>query len=359
VGGHTDRNLARWRAKRAQPRQLVCLGDSITHGPVGPPAAVRGARGWVDQVVQALAEGTAPSPGDGFRGLWRGQEWSLHGTWTKSQLSDPFDVVPFGCGFFGPGTGTTMTWKKPAPFEVAAFDLYSFEKPGAGGLEYRVDGGAWTPANLPRDSSLRTVRIDSTVSRSVELRGDGSGDATVAGIATFTSAEPPTYGTIVHNIGVGRGTLDILCGAPPGDRLLLLDDLRPDLVTVLFSNDVIYDDPAHFGELLRRVVERVEPYADVLLINPFEQKTSPAVIYEGDLRIGQRERAMQAEYRAVTREIATEHGCAIVDLYDAWAADVGEGWDAANGAGLMHDDLHPSRAGHDDIFARVWPVIGG
>jgi lysophospholipase L1-like esterase len=109
---------------------------------------------------------------------------------------------------------------------------------------------------------------------------------------------------------------------------------------------------------LRGVVERVAGYADVLLINPFAQKPSGAVVYEGDLRIGLRDPEMQRAYRTVTRRVAEEHGCALVDLYDAWAADAGEGWDAANDAGLMHDDLHPSQAGHDDIFARVWSVLG-
>src|SRR2546428_10303910 len=98
-----DHTLRRWRARASQRRQIVCLGDSITHGPVGPVAVVRNAHGWVDQLARALENASGPRPGDGFRGLWRGQEWSWSGSWTKTALTDPFDVAPFGCGFYSSG----------------------------------------------------------------------------------------------------------------------------------------------------------------------------------------------------------------------------------------------------------------
>lgn len=37
-------------------------------------------------------------------------------------------------------------------------------------------------------------------------------------------------------------TLFALTRVTAGDRLALLDDLRPDVLIVLFSNDVVFDD---------------------------------------------------------------------------------------------------------------------
>jgi lysophospholipase L1-like esterase len=79
----------------------------------------------------------------------------------------------------------------------------------------------------------------------------------------------------------------------------------------------------------------------------------------GELAIeGRRDAEIQAAYRAITRELAATRGCAFVDLYEAWSATVGPGWDAAYAAGLMVDGLHPSQLGHDDIAARVMQALG-
>ncbi len=80
---------------------------------------------------------------------------------------------------------------------------------------------------------------------------------------------------------------------------------------------------------------------------------------DGELAIeGRRDTATQAEYRAMTKAVADSTGCAFLDLYDAWASTVGAGWDAAWAAGLMHDSLHPTQLGHDDIAARVQVALG-
>jgi lysophospholipase L1-like esterase len=211
------------------------------------------------------------------------------------------------------------------------------------------------------ENRLHKVAVDTAVRTSVEIRGhDGSAPriAPIAGILAYAVSPRPSVGTAVHNLGLGRGTLEIFCSSHAGDRFALLDDVKPGLVTVLFSNDCIYDDPDGFERRLRMLVERVEGYADVVLINPCEQRPSERVVYEGNFRIGRRDTVMQARYRAATRRVAEERRCALIDLYDAWAAVAGSGWEAASAFGLMNDDLHPSQAGHDDIFARVRSLLG-
>ena len=76
---------------------------------------------------------------------------------------------------------------------------------------------------------------------------------------------------VVHNLGCPGTRLAMFCRSSAGDPLALLDEIEPDLVTVLFSNDVVLDDPDRFRAELVRLVERVRGYADVLLIAPYEQ----------------------------------------------------------------------------------------
>ena len=106
---------------------------------------------------------------------------------------------------------------------------------------------------------------------------------------------------------------------------------------MLFSNDVVHDDPESFERLVETVVERVQPYADVLLLESFEQRPSEQVVYEGDLRIGTRDPQCQPRYRAAVHRVANPRS-ALIDLYDAWAASAGPGWESTRPAGLMLDD---------------------
>jgi hypothetical protein len=209
--------------------------------------------------------------------------------------------------------------------------------------------------------------------------------------------------------------LAAFCRESKGDPLAVLDIIRPQLITVLFTNDVRLHDARRFGRDLSRVVERVGSYADVLLIAPFEQRaprrvddaettsgsdvvsSTKAVFLASDVgtRIGgdnipsgtvvasvqsidratmttaatgsgvgeltiegRREVEIQAEYRDTTKRLAATLGCAFLDLYDAWSGRVGPGWDAAYAAGLMVDGLHPTQLGHDDIAARVKESLG-
>jgi len=335
------RALARWQAGEPRRRQIVCVGDSLTQDP--PASAVGVARGWVEQLAGACDDG----PGYGFRPLWLGKEWTRSGTWSEPSPEDPFDVAPFGRGLYSSGTTVDwLRWTKPAAMKVKAFALYWFDMPGMGAWQYRVDGD-WRTACPPRGGvdRLHKFVVNSPIEECVEIRGyDGNAPcvAPIAGIASYSLSSSHSTATTVHNLGAGHATLRAFTRATAGDRLALLDDLRPDVLIVLFSNDVLFDDPDGFGEGLQGLVERVDGYAEVLLISPYEQQ--------------QRSRSMQAQYRAVARGVAGANGCAYIDLHECWAE--GEGWDAAMRSGLMYDDLHPSQAGHDDIARRVRSMLG-
>jgi hypothetical protein len=399
-------------------RQVVCIGDSITQGTAGRPPLGRGVtRNWVEQLASALDTTEGPRPGDGFRGLWRGDEWGFTGAWTRTERTSAFDVAPFGQGWFSSGQGADrLTWTRPVDVDVAAFDIYWFHMPDTGNWQYRIDGDRWTNVGLPvgpPDDRLHRRVVRAPVRQSIDIRGHDGRDACIAGIAGINvyaaqPARPP--GTIVHNLGHNFESLLWFCRSSAGNPLALLDDLRPDAVTVLFSNDVPLNVPQRFRDALCALVERIRPYADVLIISPYEQRpprrvhdaltragetvvTSPTASFvstdvrwpvsganivagttiasvlsaetaslsdpatgsctHGDLVIGGREASSQAEHRAIAQEVAETMDCAYLDLFSAWASIAGPGWDSANSFGLMHDRLHPSQLGHDNIATRV------
>jgi lysophospholipase L1-like esterase len=412
--------LRLWHVPAARARHVVCIGDSITYAPSMPRIGVD--RNWVDQVAAALDETTGARPGNGFHGLWR-DEWRRAGAWTQPTTADAFDVGPFRQAAYSSGRTTDqMTWTKPAAMTVGAFEIYAFSMPGVGRWQYRVDAEPWRNVSATSgnaDKVLRRIFVDEPVHAHVDIRGhDGAKPcvAAIAGITSWTSATPDATGTVVHNLGHQHQMLAAFCRPSAGDPLALLDDIRPDLITVLFSNDVRLQDPPTFGETLRHVIRRVGPYADVLLISPFEQRpprrvadavtevgsrviTSETALFlvtdarsrvsgtnipegatiasvqstqsatmtvaatgssgAGELAVkGRRHAATQAEYRAVTKEVAGSTGCMLLDLYDEWTSTVGAGWDAAWAAGFMHDSLHPTQLGHDDIATRVSAALG-
>ncbi len=350
--------LTRWKTRDNRSRHVVCIGDSITHGSAGrAPLSSGVSSSWVDQFSSALDDATGPRPGDGFRGMWRKDEWHRSGEWTRTLPSDRFDVVPFGEGYYSSGRTTdTMTWTKPASMHVSAFELVWFHMPGTGSWQYRIDGGDWTSAGQPRNADFRLHRlfVAEGVTNRIEIRGhDGTAPcvAPIAGIDTFAAPPGATTGTTVHNLGQNQQLLARFCRASEGDPLALLDELRPAVATVLFSNDTLLDDDARFGDELRALVTRLSAYAEVLIISPYEQQPPPG--NENRRSVG-----MQAKYRAVARRVAATSGCEFIDLYEAWAELVGPGFAAAQSAGLMLDRLHPSQLGHDDIATRVNRALG-
>jgi hypothetical protein len=411
----TDRGLARWQRKldSNDVRSVVCLGDSITFVPSMAEIGVM--LPWVDQLTAALERSVGPRVGDGFRGLWHDNEWTQCGAWTQTQPTDPFDVAPFRRGLYSSGCATDeLVWAKPETLTVHAFDVYSFHVPDAGTWQYRVDGGPWT--SIPHvDDRVCRYFIHQAIEQQLTIRGHDQ-VAPVMGIGTYTRSAPGARGVVVHNLGHQQQFLTQFCRPSAGDPLALLDVLAPDLVTVLFSNDVVLGDAGRFAEALETLVTRVGPYADVLIMTPFEQRTPRCVddavtvagsaeltsqyalflptdegkpieganiaaetsiarvqsteratmtvpatgtSSHGEMRIeSRRSGSLQARYRAVTRATAEALGCRLLDLADAWTASVGPGWDAAYAAGFMYDGLHPSQTGHNDIAKRVAQALG-
>ena len=422
VPGSSDdrRSLARWNQRRDDAPRVVCIGDSITSADAGHPSLNQGIIGWTEHLAGALSMETEPD--GGFRGLWRSDEWTQIGTWTGVTRADPYDVAPFEQALFSSGRSIDrLTWTKPAAMTAARFDLYWLHMPGTGDWQYRVDGGKWQRSGVrssAADNGLHKLSIEQPITKKLDIRGfDGSSPCVAPMVGISTSALPsPGKSAVVHNVAHGGDLLSRFCRPSLGDPLALLDHLQPDLVTILFSNDVVWRRPDLFAEPLHRLIDRVRYSADVLVIAPYEQDTqrtvpdattirgstvlrSPSAAFlstdvarqlagtnvpngavigsvispesvrmsgpatgsaeHGALKIGSpRTPEVQATYRAVAKDVANSTGCAFLDLYEVWTDLAGPGWEAACAHGLMADTLHPSQRGHDEIARRVLAKLG-
>ncbi len=413
------RSLARWDRRRFDASKVACIGDSITSAGAGHPSLNRGIIGWADQLAAVLAGGQELD--GGFRGLWQ-EEWTQSGTWNGVTRADPYDVAPFEQALFSSATAIDrLTWNKPAATTVASFDLYWFHMPGTGDWQFRIDDGRWQRSGAPispADNALHKISVQQPIARTLDVRGfDGVAPciAPIAGISTTAGASPAER-AVVHKLAKSGDLLNRFSRESKGDPLALLDFLQPDLVTILFSNDTVHQRPELFGDPLRRLIERVAPYADVLVMAPFEQATqrstadgttirgsnvlrSPSASFDKtdvwrrlaapgithrtvvaavtspesvlmskpatetgehlELKIGSpRTPELQAAYRSVAREVAASTGTSFLDLYEVWTDLAGAGWQAAYDHGLMADTLHPSQLGHDEIARRVLSRLG-
>ena len=340
----------------------------MTQGTVGHFDYEHGGTGsWVERLAGAMGRAIGPNIGHGFHGLWLGldagtnsaTEWHAAGTWTRTTPKQPFDVCPFGDGFYADGGATTvLTWTKPTGEPATGFELYWFHMPGAGNWQYRVDAGPWTNMGQPlgaADNKLHKFYVPRPVHARVEIRaydGRRACIAPIGGISTYSHDPLTASGVIVHNLGRDEYSLQAFVRASSGDPLAWLDAavsdpatlaIRPALVALLFSNDVELTSTAMWRANLLTVIERVRAYADVLLMSPFEQSG--------------RSVTTQAGFRAATESVAVAQGCGVLDLYDAWAGAGDTGWAAAKADGLMADGLHPSALGHQDIAGRIWRLL--
>jgi lysophospholipase L1-like esterase len=367
-GGVTvpPRALERWLCSHDSRVDVVCIGDSITQGYIGGfEYTVGGSGSWVDKLGSAMGRAIGPNLGYGFRGLWLGldsnsdHEWTKTGTWKRTTASQAFDVCPFGDGFYSNGgSGDILTWTKPSALSVSGFDLYWFGMSGAGNWQYRVDNGAWTNMNQSLTSPVNKLHkfyVSRPVNSTVQIRaynGTAACLAPIGGIGIYSTSPLMTSGVVVHDLGRDSNFLAVFARSSAGDPLAWFDavvsnppglKVRPALVTVMFSNDVVFNSPARWQSDLLTVINRIAPYADVLLMNPYEQNV--------------RDPTVQANYRAATQSIATANRCGLLDLYDAWASAGDTGWSEANASGLMNDDYHPSRLGHADVAGRAWRLL--
>lgn len=257
---------------------------------------------------------------------------------------------------------------------IAQIDVIYVDFQFANQWSYSLSGAAFVngPASThPATPILKKFSIVTANPTTFALRcADAAATAVLAQFCEIVvySSVAPTSGFVVHNLakdgatlngGTGNGflTSPTALGAG-GDSLRFLDglgdsastgSLYPALTVVMFVNDMAnIGNPATYVADLETLRQRVTPFGDLLVMNPWEIGVS-----------GQATQPMQAAYRAAVKAWAQTNNVALLDIYDAWAALGAVGSAGAITAGLVTGDgTHPTSVGHIDIAARLCRMIG-
>lgn len=344
------------------------LGDAVTHVMFAGDSTVESSVGATDEWPQRFGRMLGRTLGGGYlgRGIYpfyrsdnsasftptafnSAAEYTAAGAWTLRNDGTLSDVGPFGWAITGNGAATTVTYTRSADVLAAQVDLLI----ASGNCSYSVNGGAFVDAQggfgkrIPITAAVNTLTVRC---------------ATAAGVATTPVllaldvwAVAPTFGVTqgvkTYNLGKDADFLDVFCRANAGgDDFALYDghdySVVPDLCIVgSFTNDVLYygADPTmhNYAANLTTVVNRVKPYADVILMAYCEQ--DPTI----------RPSAAQAVLRGLVHQVADATQCACLDVYQAFAAEGVVGYPAALAEGLMSSGTHLSQLGDNEVSARL------
>lgn len=398
---------------------LICLGDSITFGSGATPAGRGARRGWVTMVAEAINPALGAAAPFGFRGTWL-DEWTATGPWQRRSEPVAVDGAPFGRVLLPTAGSGCATWRPAAGVDGAEVIVEG----GAAGWEYRVDDGDWHGARFEASRSiLASMIVEGPIWSALELRRAARapqvGGAAIVGVIPNAAAARGSIGrgAIVHNVALPEGLLSEFCRPTEGDPFAVLDHIDAATATVLFSNDVVFENEAKFAARLERLVGRLSGRARVLVMSTFEQRPArsvPGVTCEAESRVlttfdasfddadagrhvsgegiapgttitmvesarsvvvdrsartsgirtvqvgFRRSAASQAQHRRAAARIADAHGVDRLDLFDLWAGIAGApGFDPAMRNGLMADALHPSPRGHEVIARAVLDWLTG
>lgn len=335
----------------------------------------------------------------------------------------------------------TLTIGSTTPMSIAALEILSINGMALNGasFSYSTDGGVtWTSvAQITTGGPLPTSTIVTVANpTTLIVRANvGTSATAAAGSTTYQcglnayQATPGSQGVNLFNAACDgntltlfmQGTLDFIDNGRGGVTTSATTQpwggWRPDLVIVLYTNDQSVYDLTRWTNALNRLVDRVSPYADILLISPpqasggslttlnnfaaamktlalgnpqtqwsvadavtngtttvtsatmFFTKTDIGRTVSGtNITPGTTITAVASGSSITLSAVATgssgagtftvlgitpDTQNAHINLYEAWGAGGELGFTAANAAGLMFDTIHPSQTAHNDIAGRV------
>lgn len=248
------------------------------------------------------------------------------GAWTAHYATS---VSPDICDVHSTTVGDQITVAWTPAGTISAVTLYYLK--GAGSIQYRWNGGAWTPLDLSAGAGLGTVVLAGLPAGAWTLDLQVvSGDCTLCGLDVQQTAD----GVRVHKLGA-TGSAAIQWQAVNAAQWEAgLSALAPNLVTILLAtNDQPIYDAATFSGYVQTMITRVKaavPTADILLIAPCEN--------------GRGEPNPMSTYADALAQLAAVNHCAFLDLQYAFGdvyADYGFG-SARNW--FASDTIHPDPA---------------
>jgi lysophospholipase L1-like esterase len=209
------------------------------------------------------------------------------------------------------------------------------------------------PVTRPLDGpAVRVITLGDSITRGAR-RGVHPGETFSARLQSRLRAEGlPVQ---VHNVGIGSERTDLALDRLERDVIAQ----RPHVVTVMYGTNDSWVDrektasrltagqyEANLRELVRRLqAARIQV---VLMTAPMFAEQNPR---NG---LGEEPNGRLARYLALCRKVARETGTPLVDHFAGWEAE-------QRGGRILQpwttDGCHPNVAGHDDLAARMVPVL--
>lgn len=338
-------SLSGWLIELTSPiRHLYAIGDSITEGIITGNSWV----GLLYRMLRTTGE-WGQCAGIGVRHT-AADDIVVSGSWTAATGAEPWDRMPWvnsvgqngSCYTSNAGTGSTIEWTRPGWVEgtITAVDILWVDGAGTGDWSYSINGGGWTAMGQTRvgDNQLKKFTVTGSNITSIRVRA-----ATAGGTATriYFAAFRPHYNLTLtgagqafelHNLGSASNFAATLVRATPGNPWNIYSLYNPTLVTLEFSNDVVFGDPDLYGTWIDQILAAIPQPCDVLGIVPPMQNGRPDTL--------------QKAYARVFRNVLLDHRHSCIDLQVIWGS-----WGEAGP--LMADNLHPSLLGERDMAHRV------
>lgn len=174
-----------------------------------------------------------------------------------------------------------------APVNVTALDIFWVDGIASNGaaFTYSTDGGttftavtqAASGGPLLKKTTVTVTNPHSLIIRANTGTGTTKSQTIQCGIIAY-QATPTGAGFNLLNMSRDGSALSTFCSGGVGDGLAFLDNglggwggLRPDLVVVMFSNDVTQSTLALWQNNINKLWARIDSYADVVFIGCYEQ----------------------------------------------------------------------------------------
>lgn len=356
VYNNTGSSLRKFRAAQARseaggnPVNVLLKADSIGQSTVNAPFSKNS---WFAR-VQAMVEARSGYYGSGMNFLFDvgGQDtrWSQTGTWARLA----------GKGMVEAQAYTTVTAGSTATF-TDDFDritvYYLTTADGGTDAKYALNGGAATTFSANGAESVQSFTVTATRgTNSLVITAPTAGRLTLLAVDVRVGT---TKGYRFQKAAVAGQTVgNFTRNDAPGAPLALSASLAvPDLTIIaLETNDYAnWATPlATYRAGLVSLISSAQTTGDVVLIaTPTPERRRGTDGIGGNANdIPLTTSPTLADYTATLYELADTYNCVVLDFQERWGD-----FAAANVAGLMADDYHPSDRGNWDYAHALYEAI--
>lgn len=201
---------------------------------------------------------------------------------TSATTATLSNVLPYST------TGNRLAIASPTAMSIVELGLLWVDNVTSNGAEfnYSLDGGlnwvtvAQTSAGTPKLMNNKISALNPTSLIIVGNTSSGTASQTVqAGVFCFQEASASKAGFAMYNIARDGYTMTETVEGGLGDNMAIFDNtlggtftgIFPDLVILIFTNDLAVYDSQRWWNSLNRFISRVNTYADVIFLSTFDQ----------------------------------------------------------------------------------------